>query len=66
MDRLHELESRRRSLAMLPPQSAALKREEAIALIRELEETERRLRRLRDGLVKLLEDQREGPRWTPP
>ncbi len=60
MDRLYELENRRRSLAMLPPQSAALKREEAMTLLQELEETERRLKRLRDGLVKLLEEDAGG------
>ena len=56
MDRLWELETLRRSLAMLPPLSPGLKREEAMRLIAELEDAERRLRGLRDGLAKLLED----------
>lgn len=60
MDGLYELENLRRSLAMLPPQSAGLKREEAMALLRELEETEGRLRRRRDGLAKLLEEDEGG------
>lgn len=58
MDRLHELESLRRSLAMANPQSWALRREEAMALLDEVQETERRLRRLREGLKQLLEEEK--------
>ena len=51
MDRLYELENLRRSLAMLPPGTkAALDREEAMALLAELQEVERRLRNLRNAL----------------
>lgn len=62
MDRLHELESRRWSLAMLPPRAPGLEREEAMALLGELEETERRLKRLREGLTKLLEEDEQDAR----
>lgn len=44
---------------MLPPEASALKREEAMRLLQELQTTERRLRRLRDGLSALLEE--DGP-----
>jgi len=56
MDRLSELESMRRSIAMLNPRASALDREEAMALLRELQDVERRLRCLRDGLKRLLDD----------
>lgn len=54
MDRLSELESLRRSIAMLNPRASALDREEAIALLAELQDVERRLRALRRGLRELL------------
>ena len=54
MDRLRELEGLRRSIAMLQPQAMALPREKAMQLIRELEDAEERLKRLRTGLVRLL------------
>jgi hypothetical protein len=54
MDRFHELENWRRSLVMLPPGSLALDREDAVALIAELQEAEGRLRGLRDALKMLL------------
>lgn len=42
---------------MLAPHAAnALSRERAMALVEELEEAERRLRRLRNGLDRLLEE----------
>ncbi len=47
MDRFYELENWRRSLVMLPPGSLALDREDAVALIAELQEAEGRLRGLR-------------------
>jgi vacuolar-type H+-ATPase subunit D/Vma8 len=56
MERQHELESLRRSIAMLTVGAPALNRERAMRLIVELQEAEERLRRLRDGLVKLLTD----------
>jgi len=57
MDRPSELESMRRSIAMLKPRASALDREEAMALLAELQEVERRLKRLRDGLRSLLHDE---------
>jgi hypothetical protein len=60
MDRSHELESLRRSFAMLNPRTPRvidhLDREEAMALLAELQEVDRRLRALREGLRWLLED----------
>lgn len=61
MDRWYELENRRRALAMLPPEAAALKREEAMRLLEELQAMERRLRRLRDGLTALLDEDAGRP-----
>jgi len=57
MDRSSELESMRRSIAMLNPRAAALDREEAMALLAELQEVGRRLGALRSGLRRLLEDE---------
>lgn len=54
MERRYELETLRRSLAMLRPGAPALDREEAIGLVRELQELERQLRTLRRGLQRLL------------
>ena len=56
MERRYELESLRRSLAMLRPGAPALDREEAIGLVRELQDLERQLRTLRRGLERLLDD----------
>jgi hypothetical protein len=50
VDRYQELEGLRRSLAMLPPGTQALDREDAMRLLSELQEVECRLRNLRDGL----------------
>jgi len=50
MDRYYELENWRRSIVMLPPGSPALGREDAAALVAELQEALRRLRALRDAL----------------
>jgi hypothetical protein len=52
MDRYHELEDLRRSLAMLPPGTKAL---EAMRLLAELQEVEGRLRNLRDALRGVLD-----------
>jgi len=57
VDRLSELESMRRSIAMLNPRASALDREEAMALLRELQEVQRRLRTLRDGMRTLLDNE---------
>jgi vacuolar-type H+-ATPase subunit D/Vma8 len=56
VEREFELESLRRSLAMLRPGAPALDREEAIRLVRELQELERQSRTLRRGLQRLLEE----------
>jgi hypothetical protein len=49
------LESLRRSLAMLPPQTAGRSREQAMRLLAQLQEMDQRLRDLREGLTALLE-----------
>jgi len=54
MERRYKLESLRRSLAMLQPGAPALDREEAMRLVRELQDLEHQLRRLREGLQRLL------------
>jgi hypothetical protein len=54
VDRLHELESMRRSIAMLQPGTKALSREEAMRLIAELQDVEGRLKRLKNGLQRLV------------
>jgi hypothetical protein len=56
MDRYHELEDLRRSLAMLPPGTKALSREEAMRLLGELQEVEGRLKNLRDALRDVIND----------
>jgi hypothetical protein len=56
VDRYAELEFLRRSIAMAPPGSPALDREEAMQLIAELQALEDRLRRLRDAIERLLEE----------
>jgi hypothetical protein len=58
MERQHEIESLRRSLAMLRPGAPALDREEAMRLVRELQGLERQVRTLRQGLLKLLDQAR--------
>ena len=56
VERRYELESLRRSLAMLRPGAPALDREAAMRLVRELQDVERQLRTLREGLQQLLAD----------
>jgi vacuolar-type H+-ATPase subunit D/Vma8 len=58
MERRYELETLRRSLAMLRPGAPALDREEAMRLVRELQDLERQLRTLRRGLQDLLSETR--------
>lgn len=48
---------------MLRPQSAGLNREEAMRLLAELQDLDRRLRSLREGLVALLDI--ASPEHTP-
>ena len=57
VDRLHELERMRRSIAMLQPKPMALSREDAMKLIAELQDLERRMRDLRQALRAVLDDQ---------
>jgi hypothetical protein len=59
MERRYELESLRRSLAMLRPGAPALDREDAMRLVRELQDFERQLRALREGLQALLATEAE-------
>ncbi|HXA74002.1 MAG TPA: hypothetical protein VNV83_07175 [Acidimicrobiales bacterium] len=56
MERRYELETLRRSLAMLRPGAPALDREEAMRLVRELQELERQMRTLRWGIQELLSE----------
>lgn len=56
VERRYELETLRRSLAMLRPGAPALDREEAMRLVRELQAFERQVRTLREGLLRLLEE----------
>jgi hypothetical protein len=53
VDRRHELIILTRSIAMLTPGVAALDREQALMLLAELQDVERRLRRLRGELRRL-------------
>lgn len=55
MERRYELETLRRSLAMLRPGAPALDREDAMRLVRELQAFERQMRTLRQGLLRLLD-----------
>ena len=50
----YEIENLRRSLAMLPPNAGGLSREEALRLLGELQQMDRRLRKLREGLLVLV------------
>jgi hypothetical protein len=54
MARVRELENLRRSIIMLPAGSQALSREDAVALIAELQETLRRRRALHDALCEVM------------
>lgn len=56
MDRSHELEIVKRSLAMLTPGQQALRREDALALVEELSDLTKRLEALRSGLTRLSEE----------
>ena len=56
VDRLHQLEQMRRSIAMLQPGTKAdLSREDAMRLIAELQDVERRMRALREALTGVLD-----------
>jgi vacuolar-type H+-ATPase subunit D/Vma8 len=58
VERQHELENLRRSIAMLRVGAPALDRESAIVLVRELQGLERQIRRLRDEMQRLLDEPR--------
>ena len=65
MDRRHELENLRRSLAMLNPgATASLSREEAIRLITEVAELQARLERLRVVWVNWSKSRRSDARTS--
>ncbi len=58
VDRRHELENLRRSLAMLSPgQVSGLRREDALRLIEDIEQLQARLWNLRDRVRRALEDE---------
>jgi hypothetical protein len=58
VDRRYEIENLRRSIAMLSPGVAApLDREDALRLLGELQDVQRRLEGLRDGLRRLVEEE---------
>jgi hypothetical protein len=50
------MEDWRRSLAMALPESPGLTREEAMRLLAECQQLDLRLRKMRDGLVRLLDE----------
>ena len=56
VERRYELESLRRSIAMLRVGAPALDREAAMVLVRQLQDLERQIRRLRDGMQQLLDE----------
>ena len=56
VDRSHELEIIRRSVAMLTPGQHALRREDALYLIEELARLTKRLDELRSGLRRLVDE----------
>jgi hypothetical protein len=56
MDRQYELLTLGRSIAMLSVGAPALDREAAMALVDELQELERQIRKLREGMQQLLDD----------
>jgi len=57
MDHWSELEFLRRSIAMSPPKSAALDREEAMRVLAELQELGAKLKALRDALRSVMDDE---------
>ena len=64
MDRRYELESLRRSIAMLRVGAPALDREAAMVLVREIQDLERQIRHLRDGMQRLLDESPQPSGWA--
>jgi hypothetical protein len=63
VERVYELESLRRFLAMLAPQApGGLSRDDAIRLISEVQDAQRKLTKLVDGIQRLLSDEVERVR----
>lgn len=60
VERRYELDNLRRSLAMLSPGAQALRREDTIDLVAELEDTEERLRRLIAELRRVADEAEAG------
>jgi len=60
VERRYELDNLRRSLAMLSPGAHALRREDAIDLVAELEEAQDRLRRLISELRRVADEAEAG------
>jgi hypothetical protein len=56
MDRQYELVSLSRSIAMLSVGAPALNREAAMALVDKLQGLERQIRKLREGMQQLLDE----------
>ena len=56
VDRRYELEVLRRSVAMLTPGARALTREQALALMEELQDVQQRLAQLRAALRRLVDE----------
>ena len=52
----YELENLRRSFVMLHPDARPLVRDQAVELVEELAELQRRLRRICDGLRKVIDE----------
>jgi hypothetical protein len=61
VERRYQLDSLKRSIAMLTPGQQALSREEAMLLLTELTEVQERLDRLRAGLRLLLDEHTDSP-----
>jgi hypothetical protein len=60
VERRYQLDSLKRSIAMLTPGQQALSREQAMLLLTELSDVQERLDRLRAGLRQLLEEDGSG------
>jgi hypothetical protein len=59
MERAVELENLRQKVLRLAPGSLAMAREDAVALIAELQETGQQIQALRDGLRQVLDESQD-------